>query len=368
MTFARRCAAVAATVSLALLAAVPATFATIAPRPGTTSYANAQQVADAMAASGVRVTGAAFVTEPALGGSAAISTHGAQQFPRQGSDFAILSTGHAARVFGGQRNQLSADLGGIGMRGNRDRDVTIVRIDFDVLAGRNCLGFDVRMLSEEYPDFPGKIYNDAFVAELDITDWTTIGPRVIAPHNFAFRTDTIDGNGQPLNIRTTGATSASAANALGTRFNGATPLLRATTPIAPGTHSLYLSLFDQGDAVFDTAVFMDRLRAYPTSRTACPLGAFPLIRPTVKNLPQLETTDGLGIFRADVTSESAIGVVTTVLDGRVVSRVDYTRRDVRELELEQNVNLNKLRPGVHKLLFKVANRAGTTVLRQTVGG
>ncbi len=39
--------------------------------------------------------------------------------------------------------------------------------------GANCLSFNFKFYSEEYPDFVGQSYNDAFIAELDTSDWTT---------------------------------------------------------------------------------------------------------------------------------------------------------------------------------------------------
>lgn len=38
------------------------------------------------------------------------------------------------------------------------------------------------------------------------------------------------------------------------------PLLTAVTPPSPGAHSLYLSIFDQGDRIYDSAVIVDNLR------------------------------------------------------------------------------------------------------------
>ncbi|NMM31812.1 MAG: SGNH/GDSL hydrolase family protein [Cellulomonas sp.] len=51
-----------------------------------------------------------------------------------------------------------------------------------------------------------------------------------------------------------------AAEAAGITFDGATPMLTAATPVSPGAHSLYLSIFDQGDHVLDSAVIIDILR------------------------------------------------------------------------------------------------------------
>jgi pimeloyl-ACP methyl ester carboxylesterase len=49
-------------------------------------------------------------------------------------------------------------------------------------------------------------------------------------------------------------------NASGTTYDGATVLLQAATQVTSGTHSLYLSIFDQGDHIFDSAVFVDNIR------------------------------------------------------------------------------------------------------------
>ena len=48
--------------------------------------------------------------------------------------------------------------------------------------------------------------------------------------------------------------------AAGTTYDGATPILSAATPITPGAHKLYLSIFDQGDHIYDSAVMVDNIR------------------------------------------------------------------------------------------------------------
>lgn len=45
----------------------------------------------------------------------------------------------------------------------------------------------------------------------------------------------------------------SRAAARGTTYDAATGKLRASTPVKPGYHLLYLSLFDQGDRQWDSA-------------------------------------------------------------------------------------------------------------------
>jgi hypothetical protein len=125
-----------------------------------------------------------------------------------------------------------------------------------------------RCSSEEYPEFVGDVYNDSFVAELDDSTWTAStkdDPTVRAPRNFA-----VDRRRNPIRINRSGVDTMRRRNARGTTFDGATRLLRASTRITPGLHRLYLSIFDQGDRIYDSAVFLDNLRA--NRRTPCRSG------------------------------------------------------------------------------------------------
>ena len=65
----------------------------------------------------------------------------------------------------------------------------------------------------------------------------------------------------------------SADESVGTTYDGATPLLSASTPIDAGAHSLYLSIFDQGDHILDSAVFVDALVLGTTGPGGCQPGA-----------------------------------------------------------------------------------------------
>ena len=205
-----------------------------------------------------------FVAQPAAS-TAGRATTVHPPFPIHGSEYGILATGAAAAA--DQPNSApntGTDLGGGNVRGNTDRDVTILRIDLTVPAGRNCLSFDFRFLSEEFPEFVGQAFNDAFIAELDASTWTTSGSTITAPDNFAF-----DSSGAEISVNS--STGVSAENAAGTTYDGATPVLRAVTPVTPGPHAVFLSIFDQQDAIFDSAAFVDDLRSFATSE--CTEGA-----------------------------------------------------------------------------------------------
>jgi len=214
-----------------------------------------------------RFVRAKFVTSPPGNGPVAISTKRLSGFPGRGGAFAILSTG-CARVVVKPDNLGSTGCrdGGAKIRGARD--VTIWRIRLRVPRGANCLSFRFKFLSEEFPEFVGTQFNDAFIAEVGPPGlgpkWTTSGrtePAIRAPRNFA---TTRDGNLISVNATRNARVSRGAAK--GTTFDAATGKLRASTRVKPGPRLLHLSIFDQGDRQFDSAVFVDRLTVRKADR------------------------------------------------------------------------------------------------------
>ncbi len=210
---------------------------------------------------------AAFAARPPYGRVAGRSTKRLAEFPRSGNSFLILSTGNVFLADNKNTSQSSGQVaGGPGIRGARD--VTIFRMNLQVPKGRNCLSFRFRFLTEEFPEFVNQEFNDGFIAEIDETTWGAASfesPRISAPRNFAF-----DSRGNFITVNAAGDSTVNAANAKGTTYDGATRVLRASTRISSGKHRLYLSIFDQGDRQFDSAVFIDRLTY--TSNASCRSG------------------------------------------------------------------------------------------------
>jgi hypothetical protein len=220
--------------------------------------------------------GAALPTIPPNNNPLGVGTTPVAPFPRVGSTFAVLTTGEAtqADVPGGSD---SADDGGGPVtspdRGNTALDVSTLQIPFTVPAGGpNCVSFDFRFLSEEYPVYIHSDYNDAFIAELDATTWTTNGAAISGlQNNFA-----TDATGLPVTIKSTGPTSMSPAEAAGTPYGGATAPLRARTPVTAGAHTLFLSIFDQSDNILDTTVFVDSFTISTAAPGGCTSGSVAL--------------------------------------------------------------------------------------------
>lgn len=206
---------------------------------------------------GKRFVRAKFVTVPPGNGPVAIGNKNVAGFPRRGGSFAILSTGCARLLDKGNNSGFTgcADGGDV-IRGAKD--VTIWRIRLIVPRGANCLSFRFKFLSEEYPEFVGSEYNDAFIAEVGPSPrWRssdTLNPKLQAPRSFA---KTRDGN--LISVNATQNARVSRAAARGTTYDAATGKLRASTPVRPGPTLLYLSILDQGDRQYDSTVLVDRL-------------------------------------------------------------------------------------------------------------
>ncbi|TMK50444.1 MAG: hypothetical protein E6G66_07500 [Actinobacteria bacterium] len=253
-----------------------------------TGPGGAMAIAQAIAARSTTIAGASFLAVPP-GTPDGTSTTPMGEFPTEGSSFGILTTGDVNSV-PDTSTFASTNLSGGNVRGNTDFDVTVLKVDLAAQPGANCLTFDYKFLSEEYPGFVNTSFNDAFIAELDTSTWTTSGSTITAPNDFV-----VDSSQHVISINSSGLGGMSAGNGAGTAFNGtqsyndnfylppgnaggATGLLHAATQVAPGPHSVYFSIFDQGDHRLDSATFLDKLTVgfVPNPAVNCVPGATPV--------------------------------------------------------------------------------------------
>jgi hypothetical protein len=281
--------------ALGLLAAVPA-GAAVMPAPSPLAAVQAASSASFVPQSAFNIGGTQTGTPIGIADSGSPRA----PFPRDGSTYLVLSTGNA--TLADQPDQAGTypsvdDLGGqIRGRGAGALDVTVMQVIFPHPVGgasggliAGCLDFDFRFLSEEYPSRLGSAYNDAFVAELDGSSWTTpasLAPGITAPDAFTF------GPNKPVTIN---SASMSPAEAAGTPYGAATAPLQGQVfvslqPNMP-QRQLYFSLFDNGDRLDDSAVFIDNIRITPNATQAsCPNGVTSLASAPDITAPSVSAT------------------------------------------------------------------------------
>jgi hypothetical protein len=254
--------AVAALVAMGAVSAASAQAAIV----GTT---DANTLASAISAT-PPVTGAALDTAPSQScpdSPCANATDNTplSSFPTNGSTFSIMTSGDA--LLADQPND--APNSGYSwsyqnpVRGEAAYDPSTLAIPLSVPANDNCLAFDYKFFSDEFPEFVGTSFNDVFVAELDKTTWTiTGGGTVSAPDDFA-------AHGTQVSVNGIGPNAVSPDNSAGTTYDAASALLSTKTAVTPGAHTLYLSISDASDAIYDSAVFLDNLHFTNEPPTAC---------------------------------------------------------------------------------------------------
>ena len=303
-----------------------------------TTTRDASQLTGAMAAPGAQgaISAASFTEIPPTGTPHAIVDGVLGGFPTEGGTFAILSTGDAALADDANTGTGDgADDGGPQGHGDpadpeispgNAYDTSILRVDFTTPPGTNCLAFGFRFLSEEFPENVGNVVNDGFIAQLDTSSWIAYEDGSIsAPGNFAF-----DDQDAVISVNTSGA---SAEEASGTTYDGATPLLSAARELTPGAHSLYLSIFDQDDRIFDSAVFVDRLTFLATEPGGCVRGAqadvtapaislavnpntnAPIFSGSAGNAPGDASTVTVNVFAGAAAAGTPVQTLTTTRSG-----------------------------------------------------
>lgn len=212
------------------------------------------------------VTGASFASGPSSATATGVAGTGVGTFmPTDNTTFAVLTTGDVGNA--DPPNNSSSKGTDTSQQSSRGvNDLTVLKVDINVPTGHNCVGFDGVFYSEEFPEFVGSQFNDAFLAELDGNDWTYSSSTntVTAAKNFAY-----DTNGKQLTVNTALGTTTET----GLQYDGSTALLTARQQVTEGAHSIYFTVFDAGDSIYDTAVFLDGLRTANVPPAKCTAGA-----------------------------------------------------------------------------------------------
>ncbi|GMR10837.1 MAG: hypothetical protein BMS9Abin28_1661 [Anaerolineae bacterium] len=230
---------------------------------GVTTGPTAIQLAAAMEVQAGWIVSASFNGSDPQGAGIGDSPLGIH-FPTKGGTFAILSTGNAQSADApNSSSSTSAVLSGL--NNSQGNDLMQLDLTLQVPAGVNCLSFDFAFYSEEFPEFVGFSYNDAFIAEKGDSTFTIVGNQVIAPLNFAF-----DNAGNIIDVNTVFGVTANTSST----YDGKTPLLRARTDVSANTQvRIVISIQDLGDSIFDSAVFLDNF--FWSADATCGGGALP---------------------------------------------------------------------------------------------
>jgi hypothetical protein len=289
-------------------------------------------------------------------------------------DFAILTTGDAGLADdtpqtldsgSGTSNGGPAPAG----RGDTAYDVTTLRLNVNVPAAANCLALDYRFLSEEFPEYVGTSYNDAFIAEIDSSTWTTSGSAVSAPNDFATHT-----GAEGVNVNGVGPVAVSAAEASDTTYDAATGLVTTKAPIAPGAHTIFLSIFDQGDHILDSAAFLDNLQFITESPDTCkppfvaetvPPPVTPPVTPPVVTPPPSNTIT----VGSKIVFKSGATVLSVTVPGPGILQVAPSGAGARAVAakkkpaLIKSVRVSVKKAGVVKVTLR-PTKAGKKVLKK----
>lgn len=269
------------------------------------------ELASAITSDAGLVASAAFEMKP-FDAQHAVSTTSVQSFPTAGNSFGVLSTSKSSHL-------LPLPDRSEPQRGTSAYDVSVLRIDLNVPASANCLALDFRFLTRESGGWGEGAYEDAFIAELNSWTWTTRNEpgtgSLWDPDNFALYP-----SGHPVVAARPPVMNED--DAAGTGYGLGTPLLGATTAISaadangalPGTSSLYLSIFDEDDAIFDSAVYLDGLRTFKAPPGRCITG--PRMFTTLTATPRYveDTTVRLGELSARLTDRDGNGIAAKQLD------------------------------------------------------
>ena len=183
-------------------------------------------------------------------------------FPTAAPTFGVITSGDATLA----DDPNDSENAGFGwgttspIRGEANDPMTL-GVNVTVPGSVTCLLVDFKFFSEEFPEYVNAGFNDAFVIELDTTNWTlATDPNtgvlaLSAPNDFAA------GYGDQVSVDTVGPTAVTATDAQpNTTYDAATGLLTAKTPITAGQHIVYFSIYDAGDSIYDSAAFIDNIR------------------------------------------------------------------------------------------------------------
>ena len=250
-------------------------FVVVAPIPPSASAASlVNQIL--VPNTGLTVTGGTFISDTGQAGTyTGFSTQ--NQFVQLAMPPGLLlTTGQAVDAQGPNDSPAtSTSLGTAGdpdlsiLVGQTTSDANTLSFNFTVAPGTRSILFDFIFGSDEFREFVGSPFNDAFGAYLD-------GVQV-----------SLDINQRPVTINNNFLRVDNTFNTLDVEYDGLTPRIRTTAPLNPSitNHTLKWVIADTADTAYDSGVFISRLQgsprilSAPTTELPQP-GALTLSQPT----------------------------------------------------------------------------------------
>ncbi len=229
-----------------LAGAVAALFASASHAgPVLTANVNANALASAIAGSGVTVSNASFTTDSfrTQGDVAGTFTGGASTVGF-GSGI-VLTTGTIACA-GGNANTSdscgSDDTGGT---------ATFSSLKFDFASTTGQVFFNYVFASEEYNEYVNRGFNDLFELLLNGVNIAQLpgGAGVVS-------IDNVNCSSNSAFYRNNRAETGCASLGLDIEFDGLTSVLTASAAVAAGTNTFEFRIFDRGDELYDSGVYI----------------------------------------------------------------------------------------------------------------
>ena len=229
-----------------LAGAVAALFASASHAgPVVTANVNASALASAIAGSGITVSNASFTTDSTRtqGDVAGTFTGGASTV---GFGSGIVLTTGTIGCAGGASN--TTDQCGNDPIGS---SATFSSLKFDFASTTGQVFFNYVFASDEYNEFVGTEFNDQFELLLNGVNIAQLpgGAGVVSINN-------VNCSSNSAFYRNNSAVAGCASLGLGIEFDGLTSVLNASATVAAGTNTFEFRIFDRGDALFDSGVYI----------------------------------------------------------------------------------------------------------------
>ena len=232
-----------------LAAAVVALFASAAlAGPVVTGNVNANALASTIAASGITFSNASFTTDSTgTKGDVAGTFTGGASTVGFGSGI-VLTTGTIACA-GGDENTTNGCGGASFSDPGGTATFSSLKLDFASTTGQ--VFFNYVFASDEYNEYVGQQFNDQFELRLNGVNIAQLpgGAGVVSINNVNCSINSaFYRNNRELN--------GCASFGLGVEFDGLTTVLTASAALAAGTNTFEFIIFDRGDGIYDSGVYI----------------------------------------------------------------------------------------------------------------